>query len=164
MQLADLGKNSELIKKVNANAPLTFYLDDIAMSASYPDELSAHRARKVWRDILIRVYLLEDESDYRLEVVKDADKFALVCDFISSCGHYAFWRLSHKQASHVEEELCLAHLPTVNSSPEEFSLNVDLGQDSGSTVGKKYAIDSVSTKIKSAVESISKLVDSFLNR
>lgn len=167
MVLADVSQNVMMARELlSERAELKYIQEDLIVTAEYVDELSAHRAGNIWKDILLRVYLLEVDSDYRMKVQNVEKLFVLECTFTSSCGQYAFWRLSHNQASHIEEELSRAHYAHLRAEayPNNFTVEGVLSKDQMMNLSTVQALDSVSDKIKSAVDSISHLVNSFLKR
>ncbi len=94
--------------------------DRLMLEGVYNDEVTAYRARKRWIEALERHFLLEDSLDFHLCVKNAADKsyYKVRCDFLTACGRYAFWRLTHHQAPEVQCLLETAHLV---SSPFESS-------------------------------------------
>jgi hypothetical protein len=95
----------------------------------YQDEVTAYRARKRWIETLRHNFLLEDAHDFVMKVkrVSGGRYFRVRCDFITACGRYAFWRLTHHQAPEVQMVLETAHLPHCNSNlkPEWLSQDQD---------------------------------------
>lgn len=90
-----------------------FDAERLSLEGVYLDEVTAYRARRRWIAAFEAHFLLELKFDFRLEVVCDPhrDHFALRCTFLSACGRYAFWRLTHNQAPEVQAILETAHLP-----------------------------------------------------
>lgn len=98
---------------------LWYDADRLVLEGLYLDEITAYRARKRWIKTLESNFLLEEQHDFRIKVrvVADAGRYRVRCDFISACGRYAFWRLTHHQAPEVQYMLETAHLPTVSMGP-----------------------------------------------
>lgn len=86
---------------------LIYDADSVILAGKYSDELSAHRARRQWRNILNSYFLLDDERDYELWIRSEATQgyFVVHCCFVSACGRYAFWRLVNQQAPEAEAKL-----------------------------------------------------------
>lgn len=87
--------------------------DRLMLEGVYNDEVTAYRARKRWVSALERNFLLEESLDFNLRVnnARDSSYFKVRCDFLTACGRYAFWRLTHHQAPEVQCLLETAHLP-----------------------------------------------------
>lgn len=79
----------------------------------YQDEVTAYRARRRWIEALEKNFLLEESLDFSLKVKRSRGgrNFRVRCDFLTACGRYAFWRLTHHQAPEVQFLLETAHLP-----------------------------------------------------
>jgi hypothetical protein len=101
---------------------VAFDPDLLVLEGSYTDELSAYRARKVWTQVLETNFLLEWDYDFMLNVSKgmDPSSYLLRCSFVSACGRYAFWRLTHGQASDAQYVIETAHIP--NSTNHYYSI------------------------------------------
>lgn len=87
--------------------------DRLMLEGVYNDEVTAYRARKRWVSALERNFLLEESLDFNLRVnnARYSSYFKVRCDFLTACGRYAFWRLTHHQAPEVQCLLETAHLP-----------------------------------------------------
>jgi hypothetical protein len=98
---------------------LWYDADRLVLEGLYLDEITAYRARKRWIQTLETNFLLEGLHDFRIRVraVPEAGRYRVRCDFLSACGRYAFWRLTHHQAPEVQYMLETAHLPTVTMAP-----------------------------------------------
>jgi hypothetical protein len=85
----------------------------LVIEGVYQDELTAYRARRRWIEALEKNFLLEDTLDFSLKVKRSRSgrNFRVRCDFLTACGRYAFWRLTHHQAPEVQFLLETAHLP-----------------------------------------------------
>jgi hypothetical protein len=100
--------------------------DRLMLEGVYNDEVTAYRARKRWINALERHFLLEDSLDFNLIVnnAQDSSYYKVRCDFLTACGRYAFWRLTHHQAPEVQCLLETAHLPNTPfegaSAPDAF--------------------------------------------
>jgi hypothetical protein len=87
--------------------------DRLIVEGVYHDEVTAYRARKRWIEALEHNFLLEESHDFSLKVRRSrgGKHFRVRCDFLTACGRYAFWRLTHHQAPEVQLILETAHLP-----------------------------------------------------
>ncbi|MCB0325707.1 MAG: hypothetical protein KDD69_19130 [Bdellovibrionales bacterium] len=88
-------------------AGLIYDADGVTLLGKYADELSAHRAKRQWAEVLSSYFLLEKERDYDMWVVSDIGNgyFVRSCCFVSACWRYAFWRLINHQAPEAEQRL-----------------------------------------------------------
>ena len=94
--------------------------DRLMLEGVYLDEVTAYRARKGWIEAFEVNFLLEDRIDFRVRVgpqEEGGSRFCVMCEFLTACGRYAFWRLTHHQAPEVQFILETAHLPAF-SIPE----------------------------------------------
>jgi hypothetical protein len=100
----------------------------IMLEGRYSDELCAHRARRGWTKIFMSSFLLEREHDFELSVVacQEDECYALRCSFVSACGRYAFWRLTHGQAIEAQYQLEVAHVPEAKSNTLQLAVAPDL--------------------------------------
>ncbi len=100
----------------------------IMLEGRYSDELCAHRARRGWTKIFMSSFLLEKEHDFELSVVacQEDECYALRCTFVSACGRYAFWRLTHGQAIEAQYQLEVAHVPEARNGPLHLAVAPDL--------------------------------------
>ncbi len=104
-----------------------FDSDLVTLIGVYSDEISAHRARKLWMETFADSFLLESKSDYTIVVSRDeSGKFLLNCVFESACGRYAFWRLTNNQAPEAQYIIETAHIPLCDSHQEEIIHAPDL--------------------------------------
>lgn len=85
----------------------------LVLEGIYEDEVSAYRARRSWIRTLEKNFLLEDSQDFKVKVGFDRDeaRYHVRSVFLTACGRYAFWRLTHHQAPDVQYALETAHLP-----------------------------------------------------
>ena len=90
--------------------------------AQYNDELSLHRAKKVWISVLKNSFLLEQNFDYTLgtEVFPELGKYVLECHFGSACGRYTFWRITNSQSPEAQYLIETAHIPLCASRHEDL--------------------------------------------
>ncbi len=99
----------------------------------YCDEVTAYRARRRWIEALKVHFLLEDGVDFSLKVrlLRGNHNFKVQCRFITACGRYAFWRLTHHQALEVQCILETAHLARTLCSVgvDAFADEADLALD-----------------------------------
>jgi hypothetical protein len=86
--------------------------DKLVVEGVYHDEVSAYRARRRWIEALEHNFLLEEDHDFHIKVRKSrgGKLFRVRCDFVTACGRYAFWRLTHHQAPEVQLIMETAHL------------------------------------------------------
>jgi hypothetical protein len=90
----------------------------------YADEISAHRAKRLWGNTLELHFLLDTNIDFDVKVKRtisdpseDSDntdgtlKFQLTCSFKTACARYAFWRLTNHQAPEAQYLIETAHIP-----------------------------------------------------
>ena len=112
------------------SSEILFDKDAITLFARYHDELSAHRAKRIWIETYESHFLLEEDGDYRLEVAKEESElevfFVLRCKFISACARYAFWRITNQQAPEAQYVLETAHIPFTDESWLDFHVSSDL--------------------------------------
>ncbi len=105
-----------------------FDAEHIVLHGTYTDELSAHRARKAWAEILEYHFLLENGRDFAYRLTPDYEHmlFTLECEFLSACGRYAFWRLTNHQAPEAQYQIETAHIPESHRRQDEFLSAPDL--------------------------------------
>jgi len=96
---------------------LWYDADRLVLEGVYLDEVTAYRARKGWIEAFEANFLLEERVDFRLKVsrLEGTTRFGVVCEFLTACGRYAFWRLTHHQAPEVQFILETAHLPAFSA-------------------------------------------------
>ncbi len=92
----------------------------ITLEGAYSDQVTAYRARRRWIRTLEMNFLLEEKHDFVVKVVTDQmeGNYRVRCDFLTACGRYAFWRLTHNQAPEVQYLIETAHLPSLTIIPE----------------------------------------------
>lgn len=86
---------------------LTYDAEGVSLIGKYNDEISAHRAKRTWKNVLGNSFLLDEGRDYELWIsgsIAD-NNFMISCSFLSACGRYAFWRLINEQAPDAEMKL-----------------------------------------------------------
>jgi hypothetical protein len=112
----------------------------LVIEGVYQDEVTAYRARRRWIEALEKNFLLEESLDFSLKVRRSrgGKNFRVRCDFLTACGRYAFWRLTHHQAPEVQFLLETAHLPhsipsfsPVEDEFEEESFGFDVQSRAG---------------------------------
>jgi hypothetical protein len=98
--------------------------DRLLIEGVYQDEITAYRARKRWMEALETNFLLEESHDFSMKVKKarGGRHYRVRCDFLTACGRYAFWRLTHHQAPEVQLMLETAHIP--HSLPARPQANI----------------------------------------
>lgn len=110
----------------------------LLLEGRYSDELSAHRARRRWSSVFSTSFLLESKHDYELSVKESSEDegFALRCEFLSACGRYAFWRITHGQAPEAQHLLETAHVPCSDSRLRAIAFAADLRPSKKNGAGK----------------------------
>lgn len=105
------------VSAVELRGEVFFDPELLLLEGRYSDELCAHRARRGWMGVFSASFLLEAEHDYVVAVEENADEdgFVLRCAFVSACGRYAFWRLTHGQAPDAAHLLEISHVPAADS-------------------------------------------------
>lgn len=90
-----------------AGQRLTYDAEGVSLIGKYADEISAHRAKRVWKNVLGNSFLLDEGRDYELWITGSISEqnFVVSCSFLSACGRYAFWRLINEQAPDAEMKL-----------------------------------------------------------
>jgi hypothetical protein len=108
---------SELIAEIELIDGVCFDPNTLTLHGLYSDELSAHRARRGWLEILETSFFLEDGDDFRVKIQGDLGRgrYVLSCEFLSASARYAFWRLTHQQAPEAQYLIETAHVPTSTS-------------------------------------------------
>ncbi len=107
---------------------VTFDPDQLILKGCYADELSAHRARKLWIETLSANFLLDKDYDYSIQISSspEANVFLLSCNFITACACYAFWRITNNQAPEAQYVIETAHIPMCASRHEDILRAPDL--------------------------------------
>ncbi|MCO6432283.1 MAG: hypothetical protein J5J00_15625 [Deltaproteobacteria bacterium] len=100
----------------------------VCLTGTYADELSLFRAKRSWSEILEDNFLLEKNYDYEFTYHCDTERlnFILNCEFVTSCGRYAFWRLTNNQAPEAQYLIETAHIPNAELRHDEFLSAPDL--------------------------------------
>ncbi len=98
---------------------LWYDAERLILEGAYLDEITAYRARRRWIQTFEMNFLLEGDHDFRLKVIfeDESHRFFVRCTFLTACGRYAFWRLTHHQAPEVQFMLETAHLPFAAACP-----------------------------------------------
>jgi hypothetical protein len=122
-------------------ADVIFDVDTLTLAGIYNDELSAHRAKKRWAQTLQDCFLLDTDTDIRIEVKSDREnlRFLLSCEFLSSCARYAFWRLTNNHVPEAAYLLEIAHIPE--------SINQDLSQGADLRAAMEKELQSIEARI-----------------
>ncbi len=99
---------------------VAFDMSRMTLDGLYQNELDAYRAKRVWRQALSSLFILDPESDFELSVRSDnqSDTFLLTCEFKTACGRYAFWRLTNNQAPEAQSIIEAAHRPDYKISAD----------------------------------------------
>lgn len=71
------------------------------------DEITIFRVRKLWKKLFKERLMLDENTDFKISIIKLSvtDSIGLHCQFVSSFGRYAFWRLVSMQSVEVFNEL-----------------------------------------------------------
>ena len=117
----------ELNEVIDAEG-VTFDPEETSLHGSYKDEISAHRAKKLWIETLEDNFILENNCDFSVHVqsLAHGHGFLLSCQFESSCARYAFWRLTNNQAPEAQYVIETAHIPYCESRHEDILKAPDL--------------------------------------
>lgn len=107
----------ELSRKIGLDSPVRFDPETNALAGVYTDELSVHRAKRGWREVLEEHFILEFGHDFTLEIVEDPNtrRYLMRCEFVSACGKSAFWRITNHQAPETQCIIETAHIPISDS-------------------------------------------------
>lgn len=107
---------------------VTYDSEAVSLDGRYTDEISLHRAKKLWRQVLEGSFLLESNHDFKLmsSCSPDSGSFTLSATFLSACGRYAFWRLINNQSPEAQYLIETAHIPQCESRSEDFLRAPDL--------------------------------------
>lgn len=101
--------------------------ESISLCGLYSDELSAHRAKKIWIEAFTASFLLEEEHDFNITIQRENDKrYLMICHFNTACARYAFWRITNGQAQEVKSLIETAHIPVCDSRREDILHAPDL--------------------------------------
>lgn len=93
-------------RAVEQSPRLTFSQNEMSLSMQFVDEISAYRARRKWIELLKVQLLVDHEEDFQISIKKESDSiWNMHCEFTSSCGRYAFWRIMNKKDSKITNEL-----------------------------------------------------------
>jgi len=128
MSLAQAPQTIEnLAENLAIGVTVSYDPEKYLLTGRYADELSAHRAKKVWIETLEQGFLLEANSDIKLNVIRDnPGEYSLVCRFTSACGRYAFWRLTNRMVPEAEYLIETAHIPPAPSRAGELAAAADM--------------------------------------
>lgn len=99
---------------------VAFDMSRMTLDGLYQNELDAYRAKRVWKQALSSLFILDPEHDFELSVHSDSssDTFLLTCEFKTACGRYAFWRLTNNQAPEAQSIIEAAHRPEYRVSAD----------------------------------------------
>ena len=118
----------ELNREIAQFASVCFDAEGLRLQGKYSDQLSAYRAKKIWAHTLETCFLLDSGYDFKIKVQTESedDNFGLVCEFLSACARYAFWRLTNHQAPEAQYLIETAHIPNAASRQGDFVAAPDL--------------------------------------
>lgn len=107
---------------------VTFDPDAIVIQGIYQDELSAHRAKRLWAEALLTNFLLDEGEDFSLSItaLRESGCFYLACYFLTASGRYAFWRITNHQAPEAQYVIETAHIPHCQSRHDDILRAPDL--------------------------------------
>jgi len=113
---------TDLAENIELSDGVCFDPDNVSLRGCYSDELSAHRAKRLWVETLENCFLLEEGHDFSVRVRASLEKaqFVLVCEFGTACARYAFWRLTNNQAPEAQYVIETAHIPVCDSRQEDI--------------------------------------------
>jgi len=116
--------SSQLVDLTNfpVSEGVAFDPESVTLRGLYKDEISAHRAKRLWIETLESNFLLELDYDFELSVISvlDHDLFYLSCSFSTACARYAFWRITNNQAPEAQYIIETAHIPMCESRHEDI--------------------------------------------
>ncbi|MGI6524765.1 MAG: hypothetical protein ACOX2O_05650 [Bdellovibrionota bacterium] len=113
---------------------VSFDTENITLHGIYSDELSAYRAKKMWIETFEDIFLLEQNHDISLSIHREEDgRFLLLCEFLTACARYAFWRVTNNQAPEAQYSIETAHIPICDSRQDEILHAPDLRPLHGSS-------------------------------
>jgi len=126
-------KPIELTREVTFTPGVCFDPEYASLEGTYTDQISAYRARRVWTEALETNFLIDSGHDFLIKVESfvDEGRFTLKCDFLTACGRYAFWRLTHNQAPEAQYLIETAHIPFSEARITEHSFGADLAPREG---------------------------------
>jgi hypothetical protein len=105
----------EVVHEVWETQGVCFDPTNATLTGYYADELSAHRARRLWCNTLELHFLLDDRVDFLTKVTRPSSEtssqYQLTCTFKTACARYAFWRLTNHQAPEAQYIIETAHIP-----------------------------------------------------
>lgn len=123
------GQTTDFVDEKLWEAGVCFDPESIRLDGYYPDEISAHRAKRVWTEALEGHFLLEQSEDFDMQVLRSESNeefFRLSCNFKTACARYAFWRLTNSQAPEAQYVIETAHIPRAESQSESFLFAPDM--------------------------------------
>ena len=124
-----INRNSlDLAKEFADIEGVCFDAENVRLEGVYNDELSAFRARKIWKSTLAANFLLEDKEDFKFAVqqLEERKKFVLRCDFLTACARHAFWRLINNQTPEAQYIIETAHIAVSQLRNDDFIFAPDL--------------------------------------
>lgn len=118
----------ELTREISFPGDISFDTDKICLQGRYGDQLSLHRARKIWNETLESCFLLEGGHDFQISLRSNHQEgdYVMNCVFVSACGRYAFWRLTNQQAPEAQYMLETAHIPNSDINTDQYLAASDM--------------------------------------
>jgi len=158
----DLNK-AQLVDFIDYSQPgiaIQFCLDTTSLTGFYSDELACYRARRVWKTVFERTFLLKSECDFIMETEssEEGQPFSLRCFFNSPSGRYALWRLANDQAPESQYTIETAHVPDSEAMHEQLISAPDLVA-AGSSPTILHAPDETTRLIKNICDKIKQLTE-----
>jgi len=104
---------SDFTEEFSGREEVCFDAERVVLEGYYNDELSAHRAKRVWKDTLLNYFLLEPGHDFKLQIRFESGqkRYSLTCAFMTACARYSFWRLTNDQTPEAQYLIETAHIP-----------------------------------------------------
>lgn len=91
--------------------------EESLITGTYTHELTLHRAKKLWEQVLESYFLLDRHTDFLIKTRANHEtgEYSLWCFFTSACGRYACWRIAHDHAPEALALIEVAHIPQATS-------------------------------------------------
>lgn len=92
---------TNLLAKTQKTAHLGFNKESLTISLPPSDQVTCYRNKKSMEIVLEQRLLLENKKDFATKIITCDDIHTVHCQFLSSFGQYAFWRLASNQCSDI---------------------------------------------------------------
>jgi len=158
---ADKSQIADFIDESHSGISIQFDLDQMSLQGSYLDELSCHRAKRVWKEVLERTFLLKKDQDFILTAKESSEEnaFLLLCLFDSPSGRYVLWRLANDQAPESQYTIETAHVPDSTLMHDSFISAPDMIACGSTPTILGEASDSAAPLLKNICERIKELAE-----